>query len=69
MPRIPYLSDAQAGDSEMVAAMKARRGGKLVALDRLLLHSPPIAEGWGPLMGRIRDDSGDHRLGYVLHRR
>ena len=56
MPRIPYITDAQAADSEMVTAMKARRGGNLAALDRLLLHSPPIAQGWGPLMGRIRDD-------------
>ena len=56
MARIPYITDAQAGESELVQAIKSRRGGSLAALDRLLLHSHPIAQGWAPLMGRIRDD-------------
>lgn len=56
MARIPYVTDAQAGESELVSAIKARRGGKLGALDRLLLHSPPIAQGWAPLMGRVRSE-------------
>ena len=57
MPRIPYITDAQAeatAPAEVIAAIKKRRGGHLANLDRLLLHSPPVAEGWGPLMGRIR---------------
>lgn len=56
MARIPYITDTQAGESELVGAIKARRGGNLNALDRLLLHSEPIAQGWSPLMGRIRTE-------------
>lgn len=56
MARIPYITDEVAGESELVTEIKARRGGNLAALDRLLLHSPPVAQGWAPLMGRIRSD-------------
>ncbi|MGB7184311.1 MAG: carboxymuconolactone decarboxylase family protein [Burkholderiaceae bacterium] len=56
MARIPYITDSQAGESELIAAIKARRGGNLGALDRLLLHSEPVAQGWGSLMGRVRSD-------------
>ncbi len=56
MARIPYITDAQAGESDLVAAIKARRGGQLGALDRLLLHSLPVATGWAPLMGRVRSE-------------
>ena len=57
VPRIPYITDAQAQAStspDVIAAIKQRRGGRLANLDRVLLHSPPVAEGWGPLLGRIR---------------
>jgi len=57
MARLPYLDDGELGDPELVARLRARRaGGRLGHLDRLLLRSPPVAEGWGPLMGRIRQD-------------
>lgn len=56
MARIPYIDEAQAGPPELLAAIKARRGGQLTTLDRMLLHSPPVAEAWGPLMGRVRND-------------
>lgn len=56
MARIPYITDAQAGDAELVNAIRARRGGKLGALDGLLLHSEPVARGWGHLMGSVRSD-------------
>lgn len=57
LPRIPYITDAQAEAStsaDVLAAIRQRRGGQLVNLDRILLHSPPVAEGWGPLLGRLR---------------
>ena len=54
MPRLPYLSDAQIGDSPLVAAIRERRGGALLNLDRLLLHSPPVAAGWNQLLGAVR---------------
>jgi alkylhydroperoxidase family enzyme len=56
MPRIPYKTDAEAGPPELVAAIRKRRGGRLGALDRLLLYSPPFATGWGELMGRVRNE-------------
>lgn len=56
MPRLPYITDEQAGPPELVAAIRARRGGRLANLDRMLLHSPPIATGWGQLMGRLRNE-------------
>lgn len=54
MPRIPYLSDDQVGPPELVAAIQARRNGPLVELDRILLHSTPVAEGWNAFFARIR---------------
>jgi alkylhydroperoxidase family enzyme len=56
MPRIPYKTDAEAGPAELVAAIRKRRGGRLGALDRILLHSPPFATGWGELLGRVRSE-------------
>jgi alkylhydroperoxidase family enzyme len=55
MPRIPYLTDEQVGPPDLVAAIRARRGGRLGALDRILLHSEPVATGWGQMMGRVRN--------------
>ena len=52
--RLPLLRDDQVGPPELVATMRARRGGRLLELDRLLLHSPAVAAGWGELMGRVR---------------
>ena len=37
-----------------MASIRKRRGGELTDLDRLLLHSPAFATGWGELMGRVR---------------
>lgn len=54
MPRIPYLSDEQAGPPDLVDAIRQRRGGELVELDRILLHSPPVAEGWNLYFARLR---------------
>jgi 4-carboxymuconolactone decarboxylase len=49
-PRIP-----EAGDEGPTADLiRLRRGGRLSTLDRLLLHSPPVAEGWNALLGALR---------------
>lgn len=54
---IPYLSDSEVGPPDVVAAIRARRpGGKLLHLDRMLLHSPQLAKGWNTLFGTIRGD-------------
>src|SRR5215470_2707748 len=53
---IPYVADNdQTGPAEVVSAIRARRtGGKLLNLDRMLLHSPNYAKGWNGLLGAIR---------------
>jgi alkylhydroperoxidase family enzyme len=54
MTRLPLLRDDQAGPPDLVAAIRQRRGGDLLDLDRLLLHSPAFAMGWNELLGRVR---------------
>src|SRR6202158_5848099 len=52
---IPYRPDNdQAGPPELVNAIRARRGGKLLNLDRMLLHSPNFAKGWNAMFAAIR---------------
>ncbi|NDG34688.1 MAG: carboxymuconolactone decarboxylase family protein, partial [Betaproteobacteria bacterium] len=36
--------------------MRKRRGGDLLHLDRMLLHSPPFAQGWNLFLGAVRND-------------
>lgn len=48
--RLPDAPD----DGPVADLVRARRGGELSALDRLLLHSPPVAEGWNSLLGALR---------------
>lgn len=55
MPVIPYLPQELQEPEALVQAIRARRGGHLLNLDRLLLHSPPFTEGWGELLGRVRN--------------
>ena len=50
-PYIPYTDD---GPAELVSAIKARRGGHLLNLDRMLLNSPPFAQGWNGFIGTVR---------------
>jgi alkylhydroperoxidase family enzyme len=53
-PRIPYVPADLAEPADVVAAIRARRGGELIALDRMLLHSPPLAAGWNGFLGAVR---------------
>ena len=54
MPRLPSITDELAGDTPLVAAIRQRRGGALLNLDRQLLYSPPFAAGWNALLGAVR---------------
>lgn len=56
MPRLPYVTDEAAGDTPLVAAIRKRRGGGLLNLDRQLLHSPAFAQGWNTLLGAVRTE-------------
>ncbi len=53
MPRIPY-ADEQTVPHKVVDQIRARRGGELLNLDRMLLHSPAYARGWNALLGAVR---------------
>ena len=50
MARLPDAT----GSGEVAERIRQRRGGELTALDRTLLHSPPVADGWNALLGAIR---------------
>lgn len=54
MPRVPYVDDAHAGPPDLVAAIRKRRGGTLLNLDRMLLNSPQLAAGWNAHLGAVR---------------
>lgn len=56
--RLPYIADDPHMETEQDAAIvqrvKDRRGGKLIALDKTLLHAPAVANGWNSFLGAIR---------------
>jgi alkylhydroperoxidase family enzyme len=54
MPRIDYLPQDLAEPAEIVDALRARRGGTLNPVDRMLLYAPPFARGWNELAGAVR---------------
>jgi len=56
MAAIPYQPQDLAEPRDLVAAIRARRGGRLLNLDRMLLHSPPLARGWNGYMGAVRNE-------------
>lgn len=46
-PLIPYPLPSDAADRLAIEAkVRAARGGRLLNLYRMLLHSPPVADGW-----------------------
>lgn len=54
MPRIPYRRADLAEPKLLVDAIRQRRNGALLNLDRMLLHSPPFAKGWNAFLGEVR---------------
>jgi len=56
MPRIPYQPEDLAEPADVVDAIRRRRGGTLLELDRMLLHSAPLAAGWNEMLGRVRNE-------------
>jgi AhpD family alkylhydroperoxidase len=65
MARIPYPDVDRPDIAPLVERIKRERGGRMLNLYRMLLHSPPLAEGWlafftavrqkGILSGRLRE--------------
>lgn len=54
MPRIQYQPADIDSPEELVSSIRARRGGALINLDRMLLHSPPFASGWNEFLREVR---------------
>ncbi|OQN95636.1 hypothetical protein B0A48_18235 [Cryoendolithus antarcticus] len=56
--RLPYIPDnpqmPNAEDAAVVQRVKDRRGGKLIALDKTLLHAPLVADGWNSFLKAVR---------------
>jgi hypothetical protein len=53
---VPYQPLDLAEPAELVAAIRKRRGGQLINLDRMLLHSIPFARGWNQFIGEVREN-------------
>ena len=53
MARLPSV----APDGDVTDRIRERRGGKLAALDGVLLHSPRFADGWNTMLGVVRGAS------------
>jgi len=53
--RVTPWKDRDPVPVDLLAEMKARRpGGQLIGIDRVLLKSFPLAQGWNGLLGRVR---------------
>ena len=56
--RIDYVSENLSEPAAIVSAIRERRGGQLLELDRMLLHSPLFAAGWNQFLGAVRNELG-----------
>src|SRR3972149_1442468 len=54
MARTAYPDTPEASLAPLVERIERERGGKLLNLYRMLLHSPPVAQGWLGLFTAIR---------------
>ncbi len=55
MPRLPYiLDDDPRANTPVALAVRERRGGGLLNLDRALLYSEPLTAGWNAFLGALR---------------
>lgn len=53
MARVPLIGEARSDLAAFIARVKAERG-KLINLYRVLLNSPPVAEGWLAFNSTVR---------------
>ena len=55
--RLPdWTPERKAQPQELVDAIKARRGGALINLDKALLWSEPLARGWNTYLRAVRTE-------------
>ena len=57
MARIPYADTTDPAIAELAEQIRRERGGKVLNLYRMLLHSPPVARGWLNLFTAIRQQA------------
>lgn len=58
MARIPYPEDLEAPEIAALAEqIRKERGGRVLNLYKMLLNSPPVAEGWLNLLTAIRQQA------------
>jgi alkylhydroperoxidase family enzyme len=57
MAKLNLLPITHNDPEDICAAIRTRRGGMLNELDRMLLHSPAVAEGWNVFFGKLRDET------------
>ena len=56
MPRLPYVAKNITEPAELIAEFRARSGGDLLDVQRMMLHSPALASAWNGFFGGIRKD-------------
>jgi AhpD family alkylhydroperoxidase len=54
MARIPYADPSRPDIAALAERITRERGGRMLNLYRMLLNSPPVAEGWLTLFTAIR---------------
>jgi alkylhydroperoxidase family enzyme len=57
MARIPYADTADPAIAELAEQIRRERGGRVLNLYRMLLHSPPVARGWLNLFTALRQQA------------
>jgi alkylhydroperoxidase family enzyme len=57
MARIPYPDASRYEREPLVERIKRERGGKFLNLYKMLLHSPPVAEGWLAFFTAVRQST------------
>ena len=57
MAKLTLLPVEHNDPEDICYAIRARRGGELNELDRMLLHSPVVAEGWNVFFGKLRSET------------
>jgi alkylhydroperoxidase family enzyme len=57
LARISYPDLAGAESEPLAARIKRERGGKILNLYKMLLHSPPLADGWRALFTAVRQEA------------
>jgi alkylhydroperoxidase family enzyme len=57
MARLPYTPANISEPAELVAAMRARRGGALLEVERMMLHSPALAAAWSGFFSHIKSNT------------